>query len=124
MVTSGQMTSHQRPKNPFGFFGLSGFLFRKDGQMKIQQMAFMLIAVMVFFALVGLVIISVKFSGLKDQATELKEREAILLVTNIANSPEFSCGSAFGEGKVSCIDFAKIIALKRSEEHTSELQSH
>ncbi|MBI2057209.1 hypothetical protein HYT91_03070 [Candidatus Pacearchaeota archaeon] len=41
--------------------------FRR-GQMKIQQMAFMLIAVMIFFALVGLLIFSIGFSGLKEKA--------------------------------------------------------
>lgn len=83
----------------------------KAGQMKIQQMAFMLIAVMVFLSLVGLLIISVKFSGLKKKATELQSTNALLLVSKLANSPEFSCGNALGKG-VSCIDADKIMALK------------
>jgi len=43
----------------------------KKAQMKIQQMAFMLIAVMIFFALVGLLILTIGFSGLKEKATAL-----------------------------------------------------
>jgi len=91
-------------------------LASKRGQMKIQQMAFMLIAVMVFFALVGLLIITVKFSGLKGQATDLAEKNAMLLVTKLANSPEFSCGDAFGGSRVSCIDADKSMALKENIE--------
>ena len=89
---------------------------KNKGQMKIQQMAFMLIAVMVFFALVGLLVITVKFSGLKGQATELAEKNAMLLVTKLANSPEFSCGDAFGGSRVSCIDADKLMALKNNIE--------
>lgn len=79
------------------------------GQMKIQQMAFMLIAIMVFFALVGLIIASVGFSGLKEKATALQEKNAMLLVSRLANSPEFSCSET-----ENCIDFDKIIALKNN----------
>lgn len=87
-------------------------MVNKLGQMKIQQMAFMLIAIMMFFALVGLLIITVTFSGLKEKATELNEKNARLLVTKLANSPEFSCGSAFGTRRVSCIDADKVMALR------------
>jgi len=86
----------------------------KKGQMKIQQMAFMLIAVMMFFALIGLLILTVKFSGLKEKATELSEKNAMLLVTKLANSPEFSCGNAFGGTRGSCIDADKAMSLKKN----------
>src|SRR3989338_863588 len=86
----------------------------KRGQMKIQQMAFMLIAVTLFFALVGLFIANVFFSGLKESAAVLEERNAILLVSKLANSPEFSCGEAFGTTKVNCIDFDKVMALEKN----------
>jgi len=82
---------------------------KNKAQMKIQQMAFMLIAVMIFFALVGLLILSVGFSGLKEKATALQEKNAILLVSKLANSPEFSCPE-----KTNCIDLDKIMALKNN----------
>lgn len=78
-------------------------------QMKIQQMAFMLIAVMIFFALVGLLIVTIGFSGLKEKATALQEENAMLLASKLANSPEFSCGQA-----ENCIDLDKIISLKEN----------
>lgn len=83
----------------------------KRGQMKIQQMAFMLIAVMVFFALVGLLVVTIGFSGLKEKATALQEKNAMLLASKLANSPEFSCGQSFGS-KENCIDLDKVFVLK------------
>ena len=85
----------------------------KIAQMKIQQMAFMLIAVMIFFALVGLIILTIGFSGLKEKATNLQEENAMLLVSKLANSPEFSCGQAF-ESKENCIDLDKTFVLKKN----------
>jgi len=84
----------------------------KKAQMKIQQMVFMLIAVTLFFVLVGLFFIMVVFSGAKESAALLEERDALLLVSKLANSPEFSCGEAFGNVKINCIDSDKAMALK------------
>lgn len=81
-------------------------------QMKIQQMAFMIIAVVIFFALVALFMISFKLSSLKKDADLLNEKNALLLVTKLAESPEFSCGEAFGGKRISCIDFDKVLILK------------
>jgi hypothetical protein len=91
-------------------------MVNKKGQMKIQQMAFMLIAITLFFVLVGLFILSTSFSGLKKTAAELEEKEAHLLVSKIANSPEFSCGSAYGGQKVNCVDLDKMVALMKNSE--------
>ena len=84
------------------------------GQLKIQQMAFMLIAVTLFFALVGLFLIVFVFSGLKESATALQEKNALLLVTKLANSPEFSCGDVFFGNKINCVDADKVMMLKEN----------
>ena len=89
-------------------------------QMKIQQMAFMLIAVVLFFSLVGMFVIVIKFSGLKESAAVLEERNALLLATKLANSPEFSCGEAFGSARVSCVDADKVMMLKENIEKYSD----
>jgi hypothetical protein len=86
----------------------------KRAQMKIQQMSFMLLGVFLFFALVGMIILTVKFSDLKQSATDLKEKNAILLVTKLANSPEFSCGEVYGTQKTDCIDEDKVMMLKEN----------
>ena len=85
----------------------------KKGQMKIQQMAFMLIAITLFFMFVGIFVLVIRFSSLKQASTILEEENSILLVTKLANSPEFACGASFGNSKLSCIDADKIMALKK-----------
>lgn len=86
-------------------------MVNKSGQMKIQQMTFMLIAVTLFFVLVGLFLLAVSFSGIKESATELCKENAMSLAAKVANSPEFSCGEAFGTEKVNCVDADKAMSL-------------
>lgn len=84
----------------------------KKAQLKIQQMAFMLIAVTLFFVLVGMFILTIYVSGLKNSAAALDEKNALLLVTKLANSPEFSCGEAFGNMRTNCVDADKVMMLR------------
>ena len=44
----------------------------------------------------------------------MEEKNAMLLVTKLANSPEFSCGDAFGKSRVNCVDSDKVMALKEN----------
>jgi hypothetical protein len=92
-------------------------MVNKLAQMKIQQMAFMLVAVILFFALVGMFVLVVRFSGLRQASVILEQENSMLLVTKLANSPEFACGFSFGSSRLSCIDGDKIMILK---EHISE----
>ena len=86
----------------------------KKGQVKIQQMAFMIVTLTIFFILVGLFALSYSYSGLKSSKAALDEKNAMLLVSKLANSPEFSCEGSFGNEKVSCVDFDKVMSLKSS----------
>jgi hypothetical protein len=45
----------------------------------------------------------------------------MMLVSRLANSPEFSCGDSFGSNKANCIDFDKIMVLKKNIDDYSEL---
>jgi hypothetical protein len=87
-------------------------MVNKKSQTKIQQTAVMLIAVTLFFVLVGLFVLSFRLSGLKNEATTLQEQNAILLVTKLSNSPEFSCGESFSGKKINCVDADKIMMLR------------
>ncbi len=89
----------------------------KKSQTKIQQTAFMLVAVTLFLALAGIFVLGFGLSGLKNKASNIEEENAILLASKIANTPEFSCGQAFGN-KLNCIDMDKVLALK------SEIQNY
>src|SRR3989344_7381055 len=83
-------------------------------QLKIQQMAFMLMAITLFFVLVGLFVFAFRFAGIKKDAMLLEEENAMLLAEKIANSPEFSCGNSFGTGKISCVDADKVMMIKKN----------
>ena len=87
----------------------------KKAQMKIQQTAFMLLAVTLFFALIGLAFVSFQLSGIKESVTELEEKNARLLVSKLADSPEFSCGESYGTKDISCVDMDKVMKLKENE---------
>lgn len=87
-------------------------MVNKKAQFKIQQTAFVLLAITLFFVLVGIFVIIFKFSGLTESANVLEQENAMLLVSKMANSPEFSCGNSFGTGKFNCVDADKIMVLK------------
>jgi len=93
---------------------------RKKAQMKIQQMAFMLIAVTFLFIFVGIFFLSMRLSSLRKTASNLEEKNAMLLVSKLANSPEFSCGNSFGTSRTNCIDFDKLISLQGRKEEYSD----
>ena len=84
----------------------------KRGQLKIQQMMMMLLAVTLFFVLAGLFILSTQLSSINQKSNLIKSDNAKLLASKIADSPEFSCGDSFGTGMSSCIDADKVINLK------------
>jgi hypothetical protein len=86
------------------------------GQLKIQEMAFMIIAVVILFALVGLFGLSLLYGGMQDSATEQKEKLAQSTVRNLANSPEFSCVL-----NPNCVDVDKVLALAEKREIYKEL---
>ncbi|MFH1187198.1 MAG: hypothetical protein V1697_03465 [Candidatus Levyibacteriota bacterium] len=90
--------------------------YTKKGQLKIQQMAFMLMAITIFFVLAGMFAMSIKYSDVKKDAELIREKNSMLLVSKIANSPEFSCGGGLGGGKIDCVDADKAMILKENSE--------
>ena len=97
---------------------------KNKAQLKIQQMAFMLIAFTLFFALVGMFFLTIQFQKIKESAGILEETNALLLVTKLANSPEFSCGKSFGTGKVNCVDSDKVMALRNNAQKYKDFSKY
>ena len=87
----------------------------KKAQMKIQQMSIMLIAIALFFILVGLFVLSFSFSGLKHKAETLNEKNTLITISKLASSPEFYCGQAFGGQKIYCVDSDKLMGLIKNK---------
>lgn len=77
------------------------------GQLKIQQMAFVLVAVMVFFAMVILFYFTLKLGSLRESAEDLNEKEAMEIVRKLSSNPEFSHYEC-----ENCVDLDKVLILK------------
>lgn len=92
----------------------TGIVGSGKGQMKIQQMAFMLLAVTLFFVLAGMFFLITQFGNFKKSATEQEATNAENLVTALSNAPEFSCQNAFDNSGTHCIDLDKVMALKNN----------
>lgn len=86
---------------------ISGIRKNKRAQMKIQEMAFVLIAIIIFFALVAVIFFSISLSSLKQQAGLQRQEVAMELVRKIADIPELSWAGCSG-----CVDYDKLMALK------------
>lgn len=78
-------------------------------QMKIQQMAFVLVATLVFFSLVGLFYFSIKIKTLEKEAISLREDEAKELVRKFSSAPEVAWTAT---DCANCIDLDKALVLK------------
>ncbi|MFA5061141.1 MAG: hypothetical protein WC494_02410 [Candidatus Pacearchaeota archaeon] len=68
-------------------------MVKKSAQMKIQQMAFMILAVFLFFILVGLFFLSIELRGIKQKATILNEEVVISSLQVISDMTELSYDS-------------------------------
>lgn len=85
--------------------------FSKDlrGQLKIQQMAFVLVAIMIFFTMAALFYFSIRYANLQEDAETLREQEVIETVRKMSGTSEFSWTI---EDCSTCVDFDKILILK------------
>lgn len=81
----------------------------KKGQMKIQEMAFVLVAVMIFFGLVVLFYLTIRISTLRESAASLQAEEAAAMAKKLAGTPEFAWTTSDCSH---CIDLDKAMALK------------
>lgn len=76
----------------------------KSAQMKIQQMTLMIIAVFIFFIIVGLFIAKINFRGLDETTSNLQREETLAAVSFITGMTELSCNSKSSN----CLDGDKL----------------
>jgi len=81
----------------------------KKSQMKIQQMAFMIIAVFFFFILVGLFFIGWQYKDVMSSYEKLQKEQAISSMAVISDMAELNCGSQ----ESYCLDEDKLIVMGR-----------
>ena len=97
-------------------FGL--YLQRSDrAQLKIQEMAFVLVGVVVLAALVMLFFVAFQSKEMNKNAAYYREARAITLVEMVASMPELRCSSSFSATSESvCLDYDKVLTFNSSRE--------
>jgi hypothetical protein len=93
-------------------------MVKKSGQIKIQQMIVMLIAVFILFVIVFLFFGSLFISKIKSDSKAMKEESSLMLVSRLANSPELSCGDSFDKSYDNCVDFDKAFIISKMSEYS------
>jgi hypothetical protein len=86
------------------------------GQFKIQQMAFMLIAVIIFFTLVALIYFVLQLRQVKNDSNDVASAQTLALVRTIKSSPEFAWTA---DSCHACIDLDKVMGLKDQKVYSS-----
>jgi hypothetical protein len=95
--------------------GFLSNIFAKEGQLKIQEMAFMLVALLIFFGLVAVFALSILYKSVYNSATEIAEQKTVAAVENLAGTAEFICAN----NKPNCVDEEKVMALKDKKAYES-----
>lgn len=81
----------------------------QKGQMKIQEMAFVLVAILIFFGIIAIFFLKIGLSGLQGNVENQRTQEANEIVRKLAVTPEFSFTSKDCDN---CVDLDKVMALK------------
>ena len=77
----------------------------KKAQLKIQEMSFMLLALVLFFILAGLFFLVISTGGLQREVQFLEKQKTLSALVSLANTPELSCG------RQQCIDADKLLVI-------------
>ncbi|MEK6893166.1 MAG: hypothetical protein AABX07_03090 [Nanoarchaeota archaeon] len=81
------------------------------GQLKVQEMAFVLVAIMIFFVLVAIFLLNFWISSLKDDTVSQRDEKSSEIALKLADSPEFAWSSKNNRCD-NCVDIDKVFALK------------
>lgn len=85
----------------------SGLYLDKKGQVKIQEMAFMLVALLFFFIIVGIFGFGFLVNELRANAVDVAEQRTFSALVSLSDTAEFSCSVA----RPNCIDADKLIVM-------------
>ena len=83
---------------------------KKKAQIKIQEMAFVLVAVIVLFGFVLIFFTRFQVVSLEKTASEVRREQAINMLHTIAAMPELRCSKG---GEINCIDVSKLGAFTK-----------
>ena len=96
----------------------------KKGQLKIQEMAFVLVGVVVLGVLVVLFFVAFQNKELTQNAAYYREQRAITLIEMVASMPELRCSSSFASTSESvCLDQDKVMTFNSSKAIQNDYES-
>jgi hypothetical protein len=78
-------------------------------------MAFMLVAVMIFFAMVGLIYFSISMANLQSEVADLRREEAREIVRKLSGTPELAFTSS--TDCAVCLDMDKALMLNENNKY-------
>ena len=82
-------------------------MVNKLGDMRIQQMTFMILFVFIFFSIAGLFFLSIQSTKINQNYNTLQKESATASIETIANMPELNCDS----DTTLCLDEDKIASF-------------
>jgi len=101
---------------------LSHHLTNKKAQIKIQEMAFVLLALVFLFILAFLFFTRLNLSNIEKRTAELREERALSVLGKISAMPELRCSASLGKAtETLCLDKSKIEIF--SEKFTDEYEN-
>lgn len=97
---------------------------KKQGQMKIQEMAFVLIAFIFLLGLLLLFFARFQVAQIQDISDQIRIVRGQNMLQYVANLPELNCPSSFsGLAGKSCIDYDKLKVFVNKEEINNKYNS-
>jgi len=93
----------------------------KKAQYRIQQMVFMIVALLFFFILVGIFIVGYQFRSVKVNFADLQKEQAISFLDVMRSMPEFGYSSQDSSSKDLCLDLDKIEVISSRISNFSDL---
>ena len=88
---------------------------KNKAQIKIQEMAFVLLAVVFLFALLFLFFSRFQFTQVQKQAETLRTEKSIAMLRTISAMPELRCSEGYVTTEIACIDKNKLKAFSSPE---------
>lgn len=86
----------------------------KQGQMKIQEIAFVLIALMLLFSMIFIFYVRLQSADIEKKTAELRQKQALTLLDKVIAMPELRCSAGFGSEGL-CIDKYKAEIMAKQE---------
>ncbi len=110
-LEKNKFSGSRKEEDSLALLKLRPLSFSNRGQYKIQQMAFMILAVFFFFILVGLFFLGWQFRNIGSDYEQLQREQAISSLKVIADMPEFNCDSRTSL----CLDEDKLMVFSGND---------